>query len=176
MPGGFDMTTHGTLVDGARCSVVANRRGDPLPPLPYSKPLPEPDELSEAYWSAAARHALAIQSCVYCEHLQHPPAGVCRRCRNALPRFAFRPVSGKGRLKSWTVMRDSFIPAFRDDVPFVIGLVELVEQADVRLIAKIMDGPLVAYRIGMPVEVVFQDVAEGISIPNFRLSAAATSA
>ena len=38
-------------------------------------------------------------------------------------------------------MRQSFLPGFDDDVPFVLVDVELDEQADLRMIGRLLDGP-----------------------------------
>jgi uncharacterized OB-fold protein len=138
-----------------------------------AKPVPEPDAFSEGFWAAAARHVLAVQRCLNCGHLEHPPLGVCQVCRDPAPRFAFEPVSGKARLVSWTVMRDSFIPSFRADVPYAVGLVELVEQKGLRMIARLADGAGEPYAIGMPMEVGFDDVAPGVSLPTFRRASGA---
>lgn len=138
--------------------------------MSYPKPVPEPDALSAEFWTAARRHVLAIQRCVHCGRFEHPPVGVCQGCRHPMPHFRFEPVSGNGTIKSWTIMRDSFIPSFRGDIPFAIGLVELVEQKGLRLIARLMDGPDAAYRLGMAVAVVFEDLTEGVTLPQFRLS------
>ena len=42
---------------------------------------------------------------------------------------AFAPVSGRGTVRSWTVVRESFLPGFDDDLPFVLVDVELNEEA-----------------------------------------------
>lgn len=138
--------------------------------MTYTKPVPVPDALSQAFWAGAREHKLVIQRCGYCSRYAHPPVVVCQDCRNPQPRFAPAAVSGKGRILSWTIMRDSFIPSFKGDVPFAIGLVELAEQKGIRLIARLLDGPDAAYRLDAPVEVVFEDVAADTTLPQFRLA------
>lgn len=138
--------------------------------MPYPKPVPDPDDLSAEFWASARRHVLAIQRCTHCGHFEHPPVGVCQGCRHSSPSFRFEAVSGKGTITSWTVMRDSFIPAFKGDVPFVVGLVELVEQKGLRLIARLLDGADATYRLGMPVEVVFEDITDEATLPQFRIA------
>lgn len=68
-------------------------------------------------------------------------------------------------------MHQSFLPGFEDDLPFVLVDVELIEQADVRMIGRLLDGPEAALRIGAPVRVAFEDLAEGVAVPAFRLEA-----
>ena len=54
-------------------------------------------------------------------------------------------------MRSWTVVRQSFLPGFDDDLPFVLVDVELVEQADLRLIGRLLDGVDVDLHVGVPV-------------------------
>ncbi len=53
----------------------------------------------------------------------------------------FEPVSGRGFVRSWTVVRQSFLPGFEDDLPFVLVDVELEEQPDLRMIGRLPTGP-----------------------------------
>ena len=138
----------------------------------YEKPVPEADALSGPFWKAAREHTLAMQCCMHCGRYEHPPTGLCQGCCAAQPKFEFRPVSGQGTLVSWTIMRDSFIPSFRNDIPFAIGLIELREQKGLRLIARLLDGPHARYRVGDAVEVVFEDITPEASLPQFRLASA----
>jgi uncharacterized OB-fold protein len=73
-------------------------------------------------------------------------------------------VSGRGTLHSFTVNHQAWDGV--GDV-YVIGLVEIEEQADVRLTTNIVDVDPDDVRIGMPVEVVFED-HDPVYIPLFR--------
>ena len=136
---------------------------------PRSRPLPVPDELSAPYWEAAARHVLAVARCSRCERLVMPPGQACPHCHTPDPDFTFEQVSGRGTVRSWTVMRQSFLPGFSEEVPFVLVDVELAEQPELRLIGRLLDGPDAPLSVGAPVTVAFEDVAEGVSIPAFTL-------
>jgi uncharacterized OB-fold protein len=102
--------------------------------------------------------------------LSHPPDDVCPHCGSTEPGFVFSPVEGSGSVRSWTVMRRSFLPGF--DVPFVLVDVELSVQADLRLIGRLVDGPGAPLRIGAPVRLAFEDVASGVAVPAFALESA----
>jgi hypothetical protein len=138
-------------------------------PREIAKPLPVPDRLSEGFWSAAARHVLALQSCGSCGRIAHPPVVLCPACLSLDARFSDVVVSGRGRLKTWTVMRDAFLPGFRGDVPWVIGETELEDTGGVRLLARVAADPDTAFAIDDPVTTDFEDVAPGIALPVFRL-------
>jgi uncharacterized protein len=129
------------------------------------RPVPVPDETSAPYWAAAAEHILAVARCTNCGTLTVPPDVVCIACGCTDPQYEFTPVSGSGVVRSWTVVRQSFLPGF--DVPFVLVDVELVEQADLRLVGRLL-GDAEALRLGARVEVAFEDIADGISVPAFE--------
>lgn len=131
------------------------------------KPVPVPDEQSAGFWEAAASHTLALARCARCGRLAHPPGVVCHGCLDTDPRFEFVPVSGRGVVRSWTVVHDSFLPGFAGDVPFVLVDVELDDQDDLRMIGRLVDGPDVSLRIGDRVVVVFDDLAPGVAVPAF---------
>jgi len=135
-----------------------------------AKPVPVPDAQSAGYWDATAAHVLAVARCTHCATFVHPPGMVCPSCLSTDPRFAFVPVSGRGTVRSWTVLRDSFLPGFRDDVPFVLVDVELEEQAELRLIGRLVDGPDAPLHIGDRVTTVFDDLGPGVSVPAFALA------
>jgi uncharacterized OB-fold protein len=137
------------------------------------RPVPVPDEVSAPYWTAAADHVLTAARCSQCRMFCLPPDVVCPHCRTTEPNFGFEPVSGRGVVRSWTVVRQSFLPGFDADVPFVLVDVELDDQPDLRLIGRLVDGAAAPLRQGARVGPAFEDLAPGISIPAFRLEGAA---
>ena len=137
---------------------------------PTSRPLPVPDDRSREFWAAAATHSLVLARCARCSTFSHPPAAVCPHCGSVDPAFEFLPVDGSGSVRSWTVIRQSFLAGF--DTPFVLVDVELSEQPDLRLIGRLVDGPDAPLHLGAPVRVTFEDVAPGIAVPAFALEPA----
>lgn len=134
-----------------------------------SRPVPVPDEQSDPFWKATAEHVLSLARCARCGELSHPPDVVCPRCGATDPDFAFTPVDGSGTIRSWTVMRQSFLPGFDHDVPFVLVDVGLATQPDLRLIGRLVDGPDATLRIGAPVRLTFEDIDTGVAIPAWAL-------
>lgn len=134
------------------------------------RPLPVPDESSAPYWSAAAERVLAVARCARCGQFSMPPDVVCPHCHTTDPGFEFTPVSGRGVIRSWTVVRQAFLPGFDDDLPFVLVDVELVEQAELRLIGRLLDGADTDLRVGEAVTVAFEDLAPGVAVPAFELT------
>lgn len=133
-----------------------------------SRPLPLPDELSAPYWAAAALGVLTVARCGQCGTLTMPPDVVCTACGSTDPGYSFTSVSGVGAVRSWTVVRQSFLPGF--DVPFMLVDVELDEQSDLRLIGRLLDGVDAEVRIGARVRVAFENLTPEISVPAFELA------
>jgi len=81
----------------------------------------------------------------------HPPAADCPDCGGAL---AARPVSGHGAVFTYTVNHQPFNPTV--PIPYVIAIVELAEQADLRIATNIVDCEPDSVYVGLPVEVRFE--------------------
>jgi len=135
-----------------------------------ARPLPVPDDRSREFWAAAATHSFVLARCARCSTFSHPPGAVCPHCGSCDPAFEFLPVDGSGSVRSWTVIRQSFLAGF--DTPFVLVDVELSAQPDLRLIGRLVDGPDAPLHLGAPVRVTFEDVAPGVAVPAFVLEAA----
>ncbi len=132
-------------------------------------PVPVPDERSAGYWAAAAEGVLALQCCDHCGRLAVPPDIICVGCRSPEPSFHDEPVSGMGTVRSWTVMRTAFLPGFAPLVPYVLADVELDEQPDLRIIARVLAGAD-AMAVGARVSTQFDEVAPGFAVPGVRRS------
>jgi uncharacterized protein len=138
--------------------------------------VPVPDELSAPYWAAATRHELVVAQCSRCGSLAIPPGQACPGCGSTDPRYAWHDVSGNGTVRSWTIIRQSFLPGF--DVPFMLVDVELAEQPGLRMIGRLLDGAGAPVAVGAPVTVAFEDLSqeggtERLSVPAFTLTGTA---
>ena len=131
---------------------------------PVFRVLPTLDEPSAFFWTSGADGTLRFLRCADCSYLIHPPAPFCPQCqsRDTAP----TEVSGRGTVHSFTVNHQPWDGV--GDV-YVLGLVEIDEQPDVRLTTNIVGVDPDDVRIGMPVEVVFEDHAP-VFIPLFRPS------
>lgn len=130
-----------------------------------------PPELTvdtEPFWRGCAEGVLRIARCRACGLYLHPPRPACRRCRSM--DVAPEKVSGRGTVHTFTVVHHAFIPGV--EVPYVVAVVELDEQAGLRLLTNIVECDPAAVRIGMPVEAVFTPISgvEGVAVPQFRPS------
>jgi uncharacterized OB-fold protein len=137
----------------------------PKPVLPF-RVLPEVGPENEFFWTAGRDGRLRVLRCGACGYFVHPPVPRCPRCLEA--GLAPEALSGRGTLYSFTVNHKPWIP---DAAPYVIGLVELVEQEGLRLTTNVVDCPPEELRIGMPLEVVFEEQGD-VWLPLFRPAAA----
>ncbi len=127
------------------------------------KPAPMPDEWSRPYWVAAREGRLVMQRCRSCGRAQYPPDMLCRWCQ--ADSFEYTEVNGRGTIYTFGVYTRSFVPAF--EAPYVLALVDLDDEPDVRLLCNIVEARIEDVRVGLPVEVVFEARGEW-AVPQFR--------
>ena len=130
-----------------------------------SKPLPPVDAQSRGYWEACNRGHLVLQQCEACGHMQHYHRLLCTQCGGEV--LADVEASGKGIIRSFTVIRRAVSSAFDADVPYVVALIELAEGPT--MMSNVVDSPLENLRIGVPVELTFERRSDEINIPQFRV-------
>ena len=75
-------------------------------------------------------------------------------------------ASGRGKLYSWTIFYQVYDPAFAEDIPYNVGLIELEEGPS--FYSNVVECKNEDLYVGMPLEVTFDDVTEEISLPKFR--------
>lgn len=139
---------------------MARARTD-KPPSP--RPLPLPDQDTAFFWEGTARRTLLVLRCRSCKTWIHYPRPACRACGSTA--LEPEPVSGRGTVYSYTVTHTR-VPGF--EPPFAVALVELEEQRGLRMVSNLVDVAPEDVRIGMPVQVSFQPVAEDVWLPVFR--------
>lgn len=130
-----------------------------------ARPLPQPSELTAGFWEACRRGQLVVQRCGDCGLLRHYPQWLCPVCRSS--RWSWSPVSGRGEIYSYSICHRAFHPAWADRVPYVVATIELEEG--VRLVCDLPDLAPEQVRIGLPVEVGFEEHSPEISLPRFRV-------
>ncbi len=116
-----------------------------------TRKLPQLTPENSAFWQGGANGELLIERCNDCQRWQHPPGPICRACgsRSVQP----RPVSGRGRVFSFTINHQPWTPALA--VPNAIAIVELEEQPGLRFVSNVVDCPVESVAIGMAVRVQF---------------------
>ncbi|MDE0442045.1 MAG: OB-fold domain-containing protein [Gammaproteobacteria bacterium] len=129
-------------------------------------PLPIPDELTAFFWEGVRARKLMILRCRSCGHFIHYPRPVCEKCRSE--DLAPERVSGRATLYSFTITMKPWHPYWIDKVPYVLATVELSEQKGLKMLTNLVECPHDAIKVDMPVEVVFREVSEALTLPFFR--------
>jgi uncharacterized OB-fold protein len=142
-----------------------------------SFPLPDvEDPLTAEFFAGAARGELTVPRCDACGAYVWYPSESCPACSGES--LTWSPVSGRGTLFSWAVVRRAFLPAFAEQVPFVTALVALDEDPNVRIVSYVVDTDPESLTAEQPLEVDFRPLAfptvpdRSVVVPVFRPVAA----
>jgi uncharacterized OB-fold protein len=128
-----------------------------------AKPVPLADPDSAPYWDAAKESRLVAQQCGECGHRFFPPRPRCPVCTSA--NLDWKPLSGRGHVYTFCITRMALVRGF--EPPYVVAVVELDDMPGSRITANIADCAIEAVKIGMPVEVYFEERGDAV-VPQFR--------
>lgn len=123
--------------------------------------LPQLTDQNRAFWTGGANGELLILRDVETGRWVHPPDAVDRE---EFARLTPMPVAGTGTVFTFTVNQHRFHPDV--DPPYVIAVVELDEQNDLRLACNITGCEPDEVSIGLRVVVTFER-HEQIFVPLF---------
>jgi len=130
----------------------------------YKKPVPSPSPETARYWEGCKQHELWLPYCLSCGEHYWYPRPFCPRCFSW--ETEWRRASGKGTLYTYSIQYRPQAPGF--EPPYVTAIVQLAEGP--RMLTNLVEiEPEPAnLRCDMPVEVVFEDVSDEISLPMWR--------
>lgn len=126
--------------------------------------VPKADLLSRPYWDGVREGELRIQKCQSCGKAWHPPLHRCPQCHSQ--DVTWVATSGRGTLYSYTVVHHPAHVAVADRVPYVVALVTLAEGP--RVVSNLLHCARDSIRIGMPLQLTFQEIAPGVRLPQFE--------
>ena len=133
-----------------------------IPPHLLVRPRPAVMRETAFFWEGCQARELRIQQCGGCGRLSHPPVVRCPQCGSYDLRY--QVASGKAKLYSFVEPVYPPMPFMR--YPYIVGLVELAEGT--RLLTNIVDCPPELVKIGMDLELVFDDTDPELILPMFR--------
>jgi uncharacterized OB-fold protein len=134
--------------------------------LPAALATLAPDRWTEPFWRATAEHRLVCARCGDCGRHRMPPSPFCPRCRSQA--LEWDDLPGTGTVFTFTVVRHAVVPSVRDDVPYIVAVVDLDGAPGARLVANLLDVEPEAVAVGDRVEVVWDDCAPDTTIPRLR--------
>lgn len=135
--------------------------------MAYDKPLPNISEDMKPFFEGLKQHTFLLLQCKKCDEWYWPLA-FCKNYDNEPygANLQWTRASGLGKVFVYNIFYWAFDPAFKEDVPYVYALIETEE------------GPLIGsnvigckpeeVKIGMPVEVVFEDITDEFTLPKFK--------
>jgi uncharacterized protein len=133
----------------------------------YAKPLPAPNADTKPFWDACKEHELRAQRCTACGRFRWPPQGVCPSCYSWDSEWT--KLSETGTVCSFVVVHYVSVPAFADDIPYVIAHITMDgTDSQVILTSNVIDCPWETVKVGMAVRVVYDDVKPEYTLPKFR--------
>jgi uncharacterized protein len=142
--------------------------------------VPDNDSEWQEYFVHARAHRLVMRKCSACGLMRYPPTHACPWCTDL--GWAWHEVSGRGTIYSYEIVVHAIQPGFKEVAPYPVVLVELDEQRGVptpdealRIVSNLVkpgggmeDEKNVA--IGKRVQVVFEDLADHMALPQFTLT------
>lgn len=130
------------------------------------RPRPVLDPWNRPFWDAVADRRLVLQRCDKCGTFWFPPGPVCQGCASSS--FTWTPSSGRGFILSHCRFHQLYFPTLAPLIPYVVGVVRLVEGP--RVVANVTASDEREIRIGAPVRAYFSQDADGFIVPVFGVS------
>jgi uncharacterized protein len=126
--------------------------------MPYLKPLPKPTVANAPFWDGLRQHKFLIPQCRNCGQFHWVPFPACKWCQSE--DLAWVEASGNATVWSYSVVHRG-PGAFGDEVPYIVVLAKLSEEPRPCIVlANLIGCDPDAVRIGMPLKVVYEDIAE----------------
>lgn len=96
---------------------------------------------------------------------------LCPHCASTA--YSWAPVSGRGVVRTWSVIHNASDAWFRIRVPYIVAIIELENTKGLRMIANIVNCTPADVHSGMRVVVTFEPVDETRKMYAFEPGSAA---
>ena len=125
--------------------------------------LPRVTDQTQPFWTGGAEGELRFLRCQACGYFVHPPGPVCPQ--DLSRELEWEAVSGRATVHTYTVNHQPWYPGL--DPPYVVAIVTMEEQDDLRLMTNIVGCPPEAVNVGMAVQVTFEQY-DDVWLPFFE--------
>jgi uncharacterized OB-fold protein len=129
------------------------------------KNFPRPSAETLPYWEGCRAGELRLQRCARCGAHQFYPRMLCSACGGT--ELAWVRASGRGSIRSYSVVRRPVSKAYAADTPYVVALIRLEEGPT--MMSNVIGCDPASVVVGAAVEVVFESWSAEITVPKFRL-------
>lgn len=121
-------------------------------------PLPELERVPDyerGFWDGTRAGELRILQCSNCGLFRHLPTPMCPQCSSLA--YEWTAVSGRGFVYSYVIVRHPVHRAIREkeQTPYNVCVIELEEQAGLRICSNVLNIAPEDISIDMPVQVAF---------------------
>lgn len=140
--------------------------------FPADMPVPVPTMDDAAFWDHCAERQLLFQSCGACQKTRHPPTPICSRCGSTQLDWVKAP--DHATVFTFTVVHHPSHPAVIGHLPYVVAVVDFPQLAQVRLVTNVTDVDPAQMRVGLPVRLWWDRLADAdaagrpMYLPRFR--------
>ena len=131
-----------------------------------TRPLPNTTELDTlAFWAGTKNKEFKYQQCDTCDKVVFYPRRHCTGCTSGT--LLWKTSSGKASIYTFSVVRQSYHPFFRNLVPYAVAWIDLEEGP--RILSNVVgvDDPINDVWIGQHVQLEWEEHDE-LCIPLFR--------
>ena len=111
--------------------------------------------LTSPFWIAASEDRLSLPHCESCERFVWYPQPHCANCGAGL---SWKDVSGAATLAGFSIVERPLFPAFAKWAPYIVALVSIDEQPDVRLVSQLVDCNRQQLSCDMRLQVTFREL------------------
>ena len=115
-------------------------------PVPF-RILPRLTDRNRDFWTAGGSGELRFWRCQHDGFYIHPWQPICPVCHSK--DLQTEPVSGKATVASFSINYQPWMPG--PELPYVVAIIEIVEQPSVRLTTNLVNLAPEDARVGMPV-------------------------
>jgi uncharacterized OB-fold protein len=134
--------------------------------FPDTMPRPVPTMDDAGFWAACSERKLRFQACADCDRPRHPPTPVCPACHSTRMKWIDAPA--RAEVFTFNVIHHASHPAVSGRLPYVGALITFPDLPGVRLVSNVTDCAPSEVRIGMQVELWWDDIGGGLFLPRFR--------
>jgi uncharacterized OB-fold protein len=136
--------------------------------MDFSKgPLPDVDDKEGApFWEGTRRGELRFPKCHNCNQFHWYPCVICPYCHSS--NIEWQTISNQSKVYTWTCVRRPINQIFKIKGAHIIVLAEFPEAPTIRLLSNLIHCHPEDVYIGMPLEIIFQNIDEKLVIPIFK--------
>jgi hypothetical protein len=132
----------------------------------YDKPLPTPDPVTQPFWDSLKAHQIRLQRGSKTGKFVYYPRAVSPHDQEE--DLVWTPVSGRGVVHAFSIPHRHPNRAFTANGPYVVALVELDEGVRVLSTLVGVEPRPEAVKVGMRVEIAYDDVTDEVTLPRFK--------